>query len=284
MRSTPRQFCARKIVAFGLVASLALGRCVYKPTSADRANSFAPYEAVQIRGDSIHDFLAKRFGLLIQGTGLTFTQSSTDPALSMFSSKSGMAAFSGGGAAAIDRRGYFMTAAHCVDDGPLYLCTFEANETQCHRVRIVWRGDATHLDLAILRLPRWTGPVFQWAGVTKQGDAVLAHGADFDPGRNLISDHDCAGKILGISAQDDPFHPGTLISHSAPLYHGDSGGPLTDVEGRLIGINSHASGTEEIKNVVFRLPMIKMQQKAMRPDLDWVKKTIDEDFLRHPNG
>jgi S1-C subfamily serine protease len=282
MQSIHRRFFSGRIAGTCLFAALAIEGCVYQPTNADRAISFAPYSAVQVSGDSIHDFIVNRFGLMIQGADLTFTQSAKDPAISMVSSENSV--FYGGSAAAIDTRGYFLTAAHCVGHGKLYVCTFEGNKIHWHAARIVWRGDASHLDLAILRLQAWTGPVFKWTGGMGPGDAVLAHGTDFDPRRNVFGDHDCAGEILEISAQDDPLRPGTLISHTAPLYHGDSGGPLADVEGRLIGINTGASEIVEIRRTVFRIPMTHIQQKAMRPDIDWLKKTIDEDFAQHPNG
>lgn len=97
-------------------------------------------------------------------------------------------------------------------------------------------------DLVILDVPTGDAPVLRW-GVMEEvviGTPVVAMSSP--AGRGL-----CA-TVGFVSATDRPFR-GPLgrriegsLEHTAPLPAGSSGGPLLDLSGRLIAINTHRLG------------------------------------------
>jgi hypothetical protein len=60
------------------------------------------------------------------------------------------------------------------------------------------------------------------------------------------------------------------IRHNAPLREGDSGGPLADVDGRLIGINVKAGRIFSPLHLLGRKVGV-----AERPDLAWLRQLIE---------
>jgi len=95
-------------------------------------------------------------------------------------------------------------------------------------------------DLAVLSVPTGDHRPLEWPApgrAPRLGEVVI--GLSRPGGRSLR-----AG-VGSISALDVAFRGpgGTTVTgaleHSAPLARGSSGGPLLDVEGRLLGINTH---------------------------------------------
>jgi serine protease Do len=97
-------------------------------------------------------------------------------------------------------------------------------------------------DLVVLDVPTGDAPALPWGevGEVAIGTPVIALASP--AGRGL-----CA--TLGfVSATDRPFR-GPLgrriegsLEHTAPLPAGSSGGPLVDLTGRLLGVNTHRLG------------------------------------------
>lgn len=85
-----------------------------------------------------------------------------------------------------------------------------------------------------------------------------------------------AGKILDFEELN--AKEGSLtVANDLPLQSGDSGGPLIDAEGRLIGIN--VQGTPPVVHRILPkqfLPMI-----AESPNRDWLRETIELDVAQH---
>jgi serine protease Do len=97
-------------------------------------------------------------------------------------------------------------------------------------------------DLVVLEVPTGDAPVLEWAAAeeTVIGTPVIAMA--LPAGRGLRA-------TLGfVSATERPFRgprgrriEGSL-EHTAPLATGSSGGPLLDLSGRLVGLNTHRLG------------------------------------------
>ena len=81
------------------------------------------------------------------------------------------------------------------------------------------------------------------------------------------------GKIRIIEEEPEETPAFSIISHTAPLIFGNSGGPLFDRQGRLVGINVTADGKMEWLKYAVTIH----GGTALRPDLAWLRKKIAED-------
>jgi S1-C subfamily serine protease len=93
-------------------------------------------------------------------------------------------------------------------------------------------------DLAVVRIDEGNLPVASWAdeGTLQPGQAVVAIGYAEDlAGGPTITEGIVSSALR--TAPDAPDGP-TYIGHSAPINHGNSGGPLTDMSGRIAGVNT----------------------------------------------
>lgn len=96
-------------------------------------------------------------------------------------------------------------------------------------------GHDPKTDLAVVKINASDLPTVQWGDSDKMraGDAVLAIGNPFGIGTTVTSGIVSArGRDLHNGPYDD------FIQVDAPINHGNSGGPLVDASGKVIGINT----------------------------------------------
>jgi S1-C subfamily serine protease len=256
-----------------VTAPLFLAGCL-QGTLRERNASFSHYKDTKIRQETTKDFLTSRTAFLLTGDRLSFTQSGTNQENFNYHAASGKLDY--GSATAIDRRGYFLTAAHCVGKEAPYLVFGPGSHLQAERASVVWRGDTSkgEPDLAVLYVPSAINEVFEWASDCKAGDRVFAVGPNYEQRFNFKVV--CiAGAIANRSANSEANVP-LSISHTAPLHKGDSGGPLADANGQLIGINVRGMRTFSILH-----PLGKRLGYAKRPDVAWLKQVIDGHAASH---
>ncbi|MBA2489988.1 MAG: trypsin-like peptidase domain-containing protein [Chloroflexi bacterium] len=129
-------------------------------------------------------------------------------------------------------------------------------------------GGAPCEDLAVLRVADTTGLVTLPLGSQadlRAGDTVVAVGYPFNA--SLANDVQVATGAVSVVrvafdrdiAPDVPHYP-NVIQISTPLNPGNSGGPLVDLQGRLVGVNSaaipflqntnYAIGVDRVKEVL----------------------------------
>src|SRR5580658_2775973 len=111
--------------------------CVHYNTSEKRDASFLPYAGAKVGPVSLREFLLARSAVLFEGAQLSVTVSAADSRMVWI--KGAVSRI--GEAAAIDRRGYFLTAAHCVKKGPFSLLFLDKGRLVAQPARVVWRGD-----------------------------------------------------------------------------------------------------------------------------------------------
>jgi serine protease Do len=140
----------------------------------------------------------------------------------------------GGGAGIIwGGAGLVVTNAHCVrKDGTL---TIEVNG-ETHSAELV--AFARDHDLALLQAPSISGPLLELRNVDtlRPGELVFAYG------HPLGVRHSLAMGVLHGVVRDKRTGDPRFIAADIRLAPGNSGGPLVDAQGKLVGVNSMIVG------------------------------------------
>ncbi len=197
----------------------------------------------------------------------------------------------GGTAVALTPDGYYLTAAHNIGKAPLLLARPGRDGWQTGSVRVVWTGRSMQNgpDLALLKSPlppaRGTTPA-HWADLAAAcSRPVLAAGWGTQP-RGATAPAPAAGHLRDVlDRPSGPFRPSSpspswrLFTHTAPLARGDSGAPLFNERGELLGL--HTGGEfDRVTRAFGREFLHDWISTAVAPDPAWLQSLIDVDRAR----
>src|SRR6059058_1590604 len=87
-----------------------------------------------------------------------------------------------------------------------------------------------------------------------QGELVFAFGSP-EGLRNSVT----MGIVSAVARQSDPDSPLVYIQTDAPINHGSSGGPLVNVNGELVGINTFVMNGSGNQGLGFAIPGVLVQ-------------------------
>jgi serine protease Do len=150
-----------------------------------------------------------------------------------------------GSGVVIDAGGYIVTNAHVIsnarrvevvlpgrapESGTRSLSTEKGRTVDATIV-----GIARGIDLALLKVDAsdlTPIPIADYDAL-RQGDLVFAFGSP-EGLRNSVT----MGIVSAVARQPDPDNPLVYVQTDAPINHGNSGGPLVNVMGELVGINT----------------------------------------------
>jgi len=174
----------------------------------------------------------------------------------------------GGSATPITPDGYFLTADHVLarmDGRHVYVIHGVDGRLTPHKARVVWRSE--HADLALLHIPvstpqhyRFTAPE-RWLPV---GTGVV-HGG-------IATGFKSGWGKLGTSLPPESRFTGTRkFKIDIPLQPGDSGGPVVDAYGGLVGINSAVEFLVPMETAFF------VDSEASRPNTRMLQQLIEKD-------
>lgn len=184
----------------------------------------------------------------------------------------GEADLDGGGAAPITPDGYFLTADHVVSrvsgNRHAFIIYGFRNGPVTAKARVVWRSAAD--DLALLHAPIETPLFFRWTPPDRwlpEGSWVihggLATGREAPPGR-----------LSTTLAPEGRFTGSRRFKLDFPLKPGDSGGPVTDAHGLLVGVNSAVEFLVPMDTAFF------VNSEGCRPSVRAIEKLIRKDRER----
>ncbi len=174
----------------------------------------------------------------------------------------------GGSATPITHDGYFLTADHVLAQAAghqVFVLYGSGSHRRTAKARIVWR--TMKGDLALLHAPIATPAHYTWTPASEwvaAGTPVIHGGVSTGfrtPPGKLTSDLPPQGPFTGIR----PF------KIDMPLQPGDSGGPVLDATGRLIGVNSAVEFLVPMETAFF------IDSEGNRPNLNKLQAIIDRD-------
>jgi serine protease Do len=181
----------------------------------------------------------------------------------------GMVRVGGGSGFIVDPKGLVMTNKHVISDPHAEYTVilddgrkFPAEILSCDPVN----------DVAILRIGAKRLPTIALGDARKLqlGQSVIAIGNALGVFRNTVSLGIVSGLSRAVSAKDEDENAVAqemrgLIQSDAAINVGNSGGPLVDLQGRVVGINTAV--ISDAHNICFAIPI-----NAAHRDLDDVRK------------
>jgi putative serine protease PepD len=177
----------------------------------------------------------------------------------------------GGSAAPITEDGYFLTADHVLAKSPrrnVFIIYGRAGCIVTDKARIVWRSSAD--DLALLHIEHKTPYFYNWT----PSDRWLSPGHGLIHGGMATGFKSPPGKLRTALSPEGNFTGNRPFKIDIPLQPGDSGGPIVDARGGLIGINSAVEYIIPLETAIF------IDSEGNRPNTEKINGIIENDRKR----
>jgi S1-C subfamily serine protease len=122
-----------------------------------------------------------------------------------------------------------------------------------------WQEDAAD-DLAVIRIDQGNLPVATWGNSDnlQPGQSVVAIGYAENLGGGPTVTDGIVSSLLRTAPGDSSGR--TYIGHSATINHGNSGGPLADMSGAIVGINTWT--LDNTQGLFFAIPSTRAARVA----------------------
>jgi S1-C subfamily serine protease len=178
----------------------------------------------------------------------------------------------GGSATPISPDGYFLTAAHVlahIADRHVFVIHGSDARTAPVKARVVWRSEGA--DLALLHIPAKIDDYYRWTSPERW----LAEGTCVIHGGIATGSKSEWGRLATSLAPERSFTGARKFKIDIPLQPGDSGGPVVDAHGALVGINSAVEFLVPMETAFF------VDSEASRPNVRKVQVLIERDRARN---
>jgi len=184
---------------------------------------------------------------------------------SIFGERGTQAQASAGTGAILSTNGYVITNRHVVPEGTTEVSVTLSDGTELTDVKVVGRTAATDtLDIAFLKIGDTKGKKLVAAKVgdsakVEVGEKVIAIGNALGQFQNTVTSGIISGYGRSVTAGDGEFGGDSetlqnLFQTDAAINQGNSGGPLVNVNGEVIGINTAIAGGDA-QNIGFAIPI-----------------------------
>jgi S1-C subfamily serine protease len=178
----------------------------------------------------------------------------------------------GGSATPIAQDGYFLTADHVLSvlkGRNVFLIYGQGGRMAPAKARVVWRSATA--DLALLHIPVKTPYYYQWT----PPDRWLAEGNGVIHGGIATGFKSGEGRLGTALAPESALTRNRRFKIDIPLQPGDSGGPVVDAYGRLVGINSAVEYLVPMETAFF------LDSEGTRPNTRTIAALIKTDRARN---
>jgi S1-C subfamily serine protease len=152
-----------------------------------------------------------------------------------------------------DTHGHIITNNHVIGGSNVIYVRFSDGSTYAAKVT----GTDPYTDLAVLRITENTSKSFvplraDNSSLLQVGQEVAAIGNPF--GLQNAMTHGIISYLGALlpTNQTDFWIPDTIVT-DVPLNHGDSGGPLLDTQGKLVGMNTAIAGPNELSGISYSI-------------------------------
>jgi serine protease Do len=152
----------------------------------------------------------------------------------------------------IDSDGYILTNKHVVDDEESHYVVTLEDGTQ-KDAEVVYKD--TEDDLAVVKISGENFPSLTLGDSSqlKVGQAIIGIGNSFGSFKNVTQGSISSLRRIIVAESNGEREVSRVIQSSMQLYPGDSGGPLFDLEGKVVGVNVAVAVDRE--NTSFSVPI-----------------------------
>ena len=174
----------------------------------------------------------------------------------------------GGSAAPISDDGYFLTADHVlvdVSDKNVFIIYANGGKITTAKARVVWRS--AKVDLALLHIPMKTPYYYRWSSPTRR----ISQGLPVIHGGMATGTKSSAGALRTGLAAESWMTRSRFFKMDIRLEPGDSGGPVIDAYGNLIGINSAVEYLIPLETAIF------IDSEGVRPNIRKINELMQVD-------
>lgn len=178
----------------------------------------------------------------------------------------------------IDEAGRVVTNAHVVDGSDSLSVRFEDGS----EIGGTLVGQDDLLDIAVIQLDLAAGQevpaiaCFGDSATLRPGDQVVAIGSALGEFTNTVTE----GTVNAVERELDGYGLGSLIQHDAEIWRGNSGGPLLNLRGEVVGVNAAGISSAEMSTAPADIAFA-IDGNAARDVVDQLVAdgTVDRPFL-----
>ena len=242
----PRKHRPRTLAALAVVAAVGAGAGVGAYAIADSGNGAAPAASAAITSGTVQPAALKSAGSaslisLYKRTSpgvvdITVSSNATDNSNSFFGGPQSRSSKAEGTGFVLDAKGDIVTNFHVIDGANSITVKFQDGKS----AKATLVGSDSGTDLAVIKVdPSATTLVPLTLGdssAVQTGQSVFAIGSPFG-----LADSLSAGIVSATGRQMQAPSGKTIVNAiqtDAAINHGNSGGPLLDASGTVIGVNS----------------------------------------------
>jgi S1-C subfamily serine protease len=178
----------------------------------------------------------------------------------------------GGSAAPISPDGYFLTADHVLArmaGRHVFVVFGKEGRLVSMKARVVWRSARS--DLALIHVPTYTPNFYRWT----PSDRWLPVGTTVLHGGIATGFKSGWGRLGTSIPPESGFSGARRFKIDIPLQPGDSGGPVVDAYGNLVGINSAVEFLVPMETAFF------VDSEANRPNTRMMNSIMANDRARN---
>ena len=255
-------FLALASMSFGFLGGWLGARSEQNQTISNGSSS-ANQQVVLSESQLISD-IAKTVGPSVVSIDVT----STSQQLDFFGRGSNVEQQSAGTGIIISKDGYVITNRHVIDANTTEVSVTLSDGTTLSDVEVVGRtADNDSLDIAFLKIKDTKGKDLTPAKLgdsskVRVGDKAIAIGNALGQFQNTVTSGIISGYgrsvEAGSSSGGDTESLQNLFQTDTAINQGNSGGPLVNIQGEVIGINTAVAG-DGAENIGFAIPINDVQ-------------------------